>query len=143
MTVSMRGMAAALAVALGLAVVTGHIPGLVDAEGRTFGIYRLNAYNDWLHALSAIWAAPAAYLSRRASMMFLRIFGTLYFLDGVMGVAVGSGYLDLGILIKGVLDLPLGFKVLASLPHLILGGIGIVSGFFLAQPEEQHGGRAQ
>ena len=60
-----------------------------------------------------------------------------------MGVAVGSGYLDLGILIKGVLDLPLGFKVLASLPHLILGGIGIVSGFFLAQPEEQHGGRAQ
>ncbi len=45
--------------------------------------------------ISGLWALAAAFLSRNASMQFLRIFGTLYFLDGVMGVFTGSGYLDL------------------------------------------------
>ena len=48
-----------------------------------------------------------------------------------MGVAFGSGFLDLGIICSGILDWPLSFKILASAPHLILGGVAMFSGFVL------------
>jgi hypothetical protein len=50
-----------------------------------------------------------------------------------MGLIFGSGYLDLGILIYGVQNLPLTFKVLANLPHIGLGGFALFSGLFLAK----------
>jgi hypothetical protein len=50
-----------------------------------------------------------------------------------MGVAFGSGFLDLGIIRNGILDWPLSFKILASAPHLILGGVAMFSGFVLGK----------
>ncbi len=128
-----RAIAVAFALALAFVTLTGLLPGLADAQGRTFGIFKLNSYQNLLHTASALWAAVSAYLSRRAATKFLQIFGTLYFLDGLMGLAIGSGYLDLGFLIYGVLDLPMSFKLLASLPHLVLGGAALFSGFVLAR----------
>ena len=69
---------------------------------------------------------------RAASVSFLKLFGTLYGLDGLFGLVTGSGYLDLGILIHGVQNLPFGFKILANLPHLALGGFAVLAGFVLA-----------
>ena len=46
----------------------------------------------------------------------------------VMGLALGSGYLDLGILTNGILDLPFGFKILANTPHIALGGFALIAG---------------
>lgn len=105
------------------------IPGLVDAEGRTFGIFALDIYDDALHLVSALWALSAALISTRASRMFLILFGALYFLDGLLGCFAGSGFLDLGIFTWGVLDIPLQLKILSSLPHLILGGLALFVGF--------------
>ena len=119
----------ALGVGLTIATLSGLMPGLADASGRTFGFFRLNAYQNLLHTVSALWAFSAAYISRSAAIFFLRVFGTLYFLDGLMGLAIGSGYLDLGVLVYGVLDLPLWFKFLTSLPHLLLGGTAALAGF--------------
>ena len=48
-----------------------------------------------------MWAGAAAYHSRRAALFFLKTFGVLYFLDGLMGTAIGSGYLDLGVASAG------------------------------------------
>ena len=48
--------------------------------------------------------------------------GTLYCLDGLLGLATGSGYLDLGIFLHGVLDLPFTIRVLMNLPHIAIGG---------------------
>jgi hypothetical protein len=104
------------------------IPGLVDAEGRTFGIFALDIYDDALHLVSALWALGAALISNRASRMFLILFGAAYFLDGVLGAFTGSGFLDLGIFTWGVLDISLMLKFLSSLPHLILGGLALVIG---------------
>lgn len=126
-----RAIAAAFAVALLGVTALSYVPGLKDAQGLTFGLFKLNLFNDVLHTSSAIWAGIAAYLSHRAAGNFLRLFGVLYFLDGLMGTMIGSGYLDLGVLINGVLDLPLKFKFLSSLPHLVLGGIAALSGFVL------------
>jgi hypothetical protein len=104
------------------------IPGIVDAEGRTFGIFALDIYDDALHLVSALWALAAALISARASRMFLILFGALYFLDGLLGCFAGSGFLDLGILTWGWLDIPLKLKIMSSVPHLILGGFALFIG---------------
>jgi uncharacterized protein DUF4383 len=102
-----------------------YIPGLTDAEGRAFGVFALDIYDDALHVASAIWAGVAAALSTRASRIFLRYFGLLYLTDGLLGLVTGSGYLDLGIMNHGVLDLPLTFKILANLPHIAGGAFAV------------------
>lgn len=104
-----------------------YIPGLTDAEGRAFGVFALDIFDDALHVASALWAGTAAALSNRAARIFLRYFGLLYLTDGLLGLATGSGYLDLGILNHGILDLPLTFKILANLPHIAGGGFAIFS----------------
>jgi Domain of unknown function (DUF4383) len=121
---------AALVLAAGLlfAAATDYIPAFIDIEGRVFGLFHLDIYKDALHVASGIWALLAA-TSRRAAIFFLRVFGTLYFLDGVMGVFTGSGYLDLSIFIDGIRNVPAIIKFLSSVPHLVLGAIGILVGF--------------
>lgn len=128
-----RWIALGYAAALGLAGLTNYIPGLTDAEGRAFGIFALDIFDDMLHFGSAGWALVSALLSRRASIIFLQTFGILYLLDGVLGLITGSGYLDLGILIYGVQSLPFGFKILANLPHIGLGGFAVFAGFVLTR----------
>jgi hypothetical protein len=54
-----RKIAAIYAVLLTLAALTNYIPGLTDAQGRVFGIFALDIYDDALHLASATWAAHA------------------------------------------------------------------------------------
>ena len=75
----------------------------------------------------------AALVSARAARTFLVLFGALYLGDGALGLATGSGYLDFGIFTYGVQDLDFGFKILANLPHIALGGIALASGLWLSR----------
>ena len=118
-----------LGAALLFAAATDYIPAFIDSEGRVFGLFQLDIYKDALHLASAAWAISAALISRSAAIFFLRVFGTLYFLDGVMGVFTGSGYLDLSIFIDGVRSTSAFVKAASSVPHLALGAFGIVMGF--------------
>jgi hypothetical protein len=130
-------VAAGLALVLLAVTSLNYIPGLTDAEGRAFGVFALDRFDDMLHFASACWAAVAAWLSPRAAAVFLRTFGALYLADGLLGLATGSGYLDLGILLQGVQSLPFGFRVLANLPHIGLGGFALACGWIAlarAQP---------
>jgi hypothetical protein len=129
----MRRIAAGYTVVLIFASLLNYIPGLTDAQGRTFGIFALDIYDDSLHLASAIWAGWAAWHSRAAAIIFLKVFGTLYFLDGLLGVMTGVGFLDLGIFVYGAQKMSLVFKFLASAPHLLLGGFATLSGFLLSQ----------
>jgi hypothetical protein len=125
-----RKTAFAYAVILTLVAALNYlpIPGLVDAEGRTFGIFALDIYDDALHLASALWALAAAVISNRASRIFLILFGALYFLDGLLGSYAGSGFLDLGIFTWGVLDISTTLKVMSSIPHLVLGAVALFIG---------------
>jgi Domain of unknown function (DUF4383) len=114
-------------------VALDFIPAFIDAEGRLFGLFTLDLYDNSLHAASGLWAAVAAFLSHNAARTYFRLFGPLYFLDGVMGLIVGSGYLDGGIFLYGPLDLPLMIRFLANLPHLLIGGVAIWVGYGLAR----------
>ena len=113
-----------------LSIVAGlnYIPGVTDENGTAFGIFALDIYDDALHAASALWALGAALISARAARLYLLLFGALYLADGLLGLATGSGYLDLGIFTWGVQSLPIGFKLLANGPHLALGGIALAMG---------------
>lgn len=115
-------------VALMGAASLNYIPGLTDAEGRAFGIFALDIFDDALHVASALWALAAALMSHRASKMFLLIFGALYLGDGVFGFFTGYGYLDLGIFTNASEGMSFTiFRVLANLPHVALGGFALFS----------------
>ncbi len=123
-----RGMAIGYAVILGGVTAIGYVPALQAGDGRLFGVFRLTWYNDVLHVASALWAAGAALWSEAAAVLFLQVFGALYLADGLMGLAIGSGYLDLGILVRGIVPLPLGFKLAANGPHILLGSLALAAG---------------
>jgi len=129
----LRILAGVYAVLFAVVTSLNYIPGLTDAQGRTFGLFALDPFDDALHGASGVWAALAAWRSTRATVVFFRWFGTLYCLDGLLGLATGSGYLDLGILLHGVLDLPLGTRILMNLPHIVIGGFAAFAGFVLAR----------
>jgi len=117
-----------------IVVLTGYVPWFIDQNDMIFGLFRRTWYADGLHLASAVWAAAAACMSSRASLMFFRLFGPLYFLDGVLGLLTGSGYLDFGIFINGVQSLPLTTRIFANLPHLVIGGVAIFVGYAFASP---------
>ncbi len=77
------------------------IPGLTDAQGLAFGIFALDLSDDGLHVVSALWALCAALWGHRAAKGFLTIFGALYLLDGLLGMATRVEYLDLAIYLSG------------------------------------------
>lgn len=110
-----------------VAASLNYIPGLTDAEGRAFGIFALDIFDDSLHFFSAVWALIAGLMSHRASRIFLIYFGALYFGDGFLGLLTGSGFLDFGIFNYGIQNYPFVFKILNNLPHLGLGGFAMFS----------------
>lgn len=120
-----------------LVVAIGYVPAFEDSEGNLFGLFKLDLYDDGLHLASGLWAGIAAWLSRRAAATYFKLFGPLYFLDGVFGFFTGSGYLDGGIFLYGPLDLSLQTRFFANLPHLLIGGIAIWVGYVLARRPEQ------
>ena len=132
MTIHQKITLGYIAVLLG-AASQNYIPGVTDANGVAFGVFALDLFDDALHAASAAWALVAALVSARAARTFLVLFGALYLGDGALGLATGSGYLDFGIFTYGVQDLDFGFKVLANLPHIELGGIALASGLWLGR----------
>ncbi|WP_394197801.1 hypothetical protein [Litoreibacter albidus] len=107
------------------------IPGIIDDQGYAFGIFALDVFDDLLHIASALWALVAALISHRASRTFLTYFGALYFVDGLLGLATGSGFLDAGILIYGFYEYPsFLIKLAANIPHLFLGGFALACAYF-------------
>jgi hypothetical protein len=114
-------------------VALGYIPGVTDAQGAMFGLFSIQLVDDALHLGSGIWAALAAWRSAYASTLYFRLFGTIYFLDGVVGLIFGQAYLDGGIFVSGPAPLDFMTKLATNLPHLIIGGTAVVLGFVVAR----------
>src|SRR5262245_37365445 len=91
------------------AAALNYVPGITDSEGRAFGVFALDTFDDLLHVASGLWAGISAATGSRASRIFLFYFGLLYLGDGLMGLAVGSGFLDFGIVKYGVVQQPFTF----------------------------------
>lgn len=113
-------------------VVVCLVPAFIDDQGYVFGLFKLDLYDHSLHLASGIWAAIAASISDKATRAYFRLFGPLYFMDGVLGLITGSGYLDGGIFLYGWLDLDLTTRFFANLPHLVIGGLAWWVGYRMA-----------
>ena len=129
----LRLAAAIYFVILLFAALLNYLPFIPVSDGRTFGIFALDIYDDGLHFVSAAWAGLAAWSGARASRFFLTYFGLVYFGDGLLGLITGSGYLDLGIINYGIQDLAFGFKLMANLPHLALGGGAVLASYLFSR----------
>jgi hypothetical protein len=57
----LRIIAAVYAVLFAIVASLNYIPGLTDAQGRTFGLFALDVFDDALHAASGLWAALAGF----------------------------------------------------------------------------------
>ena len=116
-----------------LVVAVGYVPAFNDASGNLFGLFSLQLVDDALHLGSGIWAALAAWRSAYASTLYFRLFGTIYFLDGVVGLIFGRAYLDGGLFVDGPASLDLMTKIATNLPHIVIGGTAMVLGFIVAR----------
>lgn len=114
-----------------IVVAIGYIPGLTDAQGQLLGLFSIEPEDDALHLGSAIWAALAAWLSVRASTFYFKLFGSVYGLDGLVGLWFGQAFLDGGIFLHGIAPLSMMTKVMANLPHILIGGTAVYIGFVL------------
>lgn len=126
------------AILFGLVVGVGYVPGFEDENGYLFGLFSLQWWDDLLHGFSGVWAAFAAFISHRASVLYFKLFGSVYLFDGVLGFITGQGCLDAGIFINGVdaiigiSDVEFPARFFANLPHLVIGGVAVWVGFVLA-----------
>lgn len=116
-----------------LVVLSGLYPPFQDIHGRQFGLFTLDLYDHSLHLASGLWAGVAAWRSDAAARSYFRLFGPLYFADGVLGLLTGSGFLDFGIFLYGPTDLAPEIRFFANLPHLVIGGVAIWAGYWLAR----------
>jgi hypothetical protein len=119
-----------------IVVGIGYVPAFNDDNGYLFGLFSLQWYDDLLHGFSGVWALAAALISHGQSVLYFRLFGTIYLFDGVLGLVTGSGCLDGGIFIDGfrpLNDIELPTRFFANLPHLLIGGFAVFVGFWLAR----------
>ncbi|MDP3895827.1 MAG: hypothetical protein Q8Q62_04050 [Mesorhizobium sp.] len=113
-----------------------YLPFIHDANGMMFGLFSLQWYDDLLHGFSGLWVLAAVFVSHRATVLFFKIFGSIYLFDGVLGLVTGSGCLDGGIFIDGFRsfdDVEFPTRFFANLPHLLIGGGAVYIGFVLSR----------
>lgn len=123
-----RRVALGYGILLLLVAALNYLPFVPRPDGRVFGIFALDPYDDALHLASALWALGAAWAGTRAARVFLLLFGAAYLSDGLLGFATGVGWLDLAIVTTGPQPFDLTFNILASLPHVVLGGVALLAG---------------
>lgn len=130
--VSIRNLTWAYFVLFVVLVAMNYMPFIIAENGKVFGFFKLEPEGNILHVLSGIWAFLAAVTTRNAQLFYFRVFGTAYFLDGVVGVIFGSAYLNLNLFDPDrvpVADMVTRFVV--NGPHLAIGGLAMLIGFHI------------
>lgn len=108
-----------------------YLPGLADDMGNFMGLFKLDLIDDLLHFGSGVWAMWAAWHSTKQSLIYFKVFGSVYALDGLIGLITQRGILDFGVWLYEFPNLSLAANVGANLPHILIGGIALFTGFVL------------
>ncbi|MES2966319.1 MAG: DUF4383 domain-containing protein [Patescibacteria group bacterium] len=111
----------------------GYIPAFLDDQGNLFGLFTLDMYDNTLHATSGVWALIAALISNKQIILYFKIFGSVYFLDSIIGLYAGNSFLDFGIFIYGMADNSFLLNFFLNVPHVFIGGIAMFFGFYLSR----------
>jgi hypothetical protein len=114
---------------VGVFLVT-HAPGAIDAQGRLFGLFKIDPIDDIVHLLSGLAGILVAVWATAWIAVYLIAVGVLYGLDAIIGLVASRGLLDGSIFTQG--PGPADFSTtnfLVNLPHIVLAGLALVIGF--------------
>ena len=114
-------------------VLLNYIPAIHDEQGNMFGLFHLDLIDDLLHLGSAVWALIAGWYSIKATTFYFRWFGSVYLLDGVIGIFICKGLLDFGIFSSNPAIPELATRIAVNVPHILIGGSMAIIGFFLSK----------
>lgn len=98
--------------------VLGFIPAAAP-NNHLLGLFHINAAHNVVHILSGAVALACSAAGPVASRIYFQIFGIIYGLVAVLGLAVGDGYL-LGIIANNTHDVWL---------HFLIAGASLYLGF--------------
>ena len=102
-----------------------HVSAFNDAEGRLFGLFKIDPRDDVVHALSAVVGAVVA-ISGRWIRPYLWIVALLYGVDALVGMFTGLGLLDLSIFTETWGSPDFGLRAWAiNLPHFIITAVAL------------------
>ena len=114
---------------LGIFLIT-HTPALTDANGLSFGLFKIDPVDDFVHLLSGLVGLIVAWRAQRYIPLFFKLVGLAYMGDAVVGMTMSRGLLDGSIFTQGPGRPDFGLTNWAlNLPHIILSGIALVIGF--------------
>jgi Domain of unknown function (DUF4383) len=125
---------------LGIFLVT-HTPALTDAKGLSFGLFKIDPVDDFVHLLSGLVGLIVAWRAQRYIPLFFKVVGLAYMGDAIVGMTMSRGLLDGSVFTQGPGSPDFGLTNWAlNLPHIILSGIALVIGFKRAPaPGRQRG----
>ena len=72
-----------------------HTPGFTDADGKLFGLFRIDPIDDFVHLLSGIAGALISWRGTRYLPAYFIVIGILSDLDASVGMTMSRGLLDL------------------------------------------------
>jgi len=114
---------------LGIFVIT-HTPALTDAQGLSFGLFKIDPVDDVVHLLSGIAGVIVAWKAQSFIPLFFKLVGILYMGDAIVGMTMSRGLLDGSVFLKGPAGADFGMTNWAlNLPHIIISGIALIIGF--------------
>jgi hypothetical protein len=114
---------------IGIFLIT-HTPALTDANGLSFGLFKIDPVDDIVHLLSGIFGLIVAWKAHGLIPLFFKLVGLAYMGDAIVGMTTSRGLLDGSLFIQGPGSPDFGLTNWAlNLPHIILSGIALVIGF--------------
>lgn len=114
---------------IGIFIIT-HTPALTDEKGLSFGLFKIDPVDDFVHLLSGIAGFIVAWRANAWIPLFFRLVGIAYMGDAIVGMATSRGLLDGSLFAQGPGAADLSVRNWAlNLPHIILSGIALIIGF--------------
>lgn len=114
---------------LGIFIIT-HTPALTDANGLSFGLFKIDPVDDAVHLLSGLVGVIVAWRAQSYIPLFFKAVGIAYMGDAIVGMTTSRGLLDGSIVSQGPGSPDFGVtNWLLNLPHIVLSGIALVIGF--------------
>ena len=122
----LRMMAWVYTAGFAFVVLITHVSYFNDAQGRSFGLFSIDARDDFVHLLSAVAGIVVAVTGRWIVPYFWTVV-VLYGIDALVGMTTQLGLLDLSVFTEPWQSPDFGLRNFAiNLPHFVIVGVALL-----------------